>query len=343
MLSGISSRELASLSGRAGRPPAASADRAGRPRAPPAGRDGRRSAAPAGRGRARGRRLTGTAVLQYGPRSRPRSSWWTGALRLAAEPAPRGPGRRGLAGAPSAALRAGRRPRLSLPRPAGERPLVDAPGPLAASGRGARPGARPQWFRPGCDRWLAGPAVRPTGSPGPRRAILPQTIRIDGPIPRCPGSARPQTAGSRRPYRCGQPWASGPFRRNRSGRLHPAGKLRLYRSGQPWASGSLPRPRCGRFRWSRSGVPRSSGRRHRCHCVRSHRSWPGQSPGTTASGPTAPGPVSPAATAGAAPGGPGWRLAGRAGASPPGATGPVRPASRPAHVPVRLSRFPPRQ
>jgi len=143
MLSGISSRELASLSGRAGRPPAASADRAGRPRAPPAGRGGRRSAAPAGRAG----RAPGPSAERYGrspvrsPVPPPVQLVDRGAA-AGRGPAPRGPGRRGLAGAPPAALRAERRPRLSLPPPAGGRPLVDAPGLLAASDRGARPGAR---------------------------------------------------------------------------------------------------------------------------------------------------------------------------------------------------------
>jgi hypothetical protein len=151
MLSGISSRELTPRSARSGRPSAPAAGRACRADGPPAVRNGRPSALPADRaGRPRGPPAgrDGRSALRSQARSPvrlPDRLPDRGAVS-GRGPTPRGPGRRWLlvrpADAPSAALRAGRRPWLSPPRSPGERLLVGATGPLAASGRRDRPGAR---------------------------------------------------------------------------------------------------------------------------------------------------------------------------------------------------------
>ena len=280
MLSGISSRELAALPGRAGRPPAESAGRqAGLGRHRRAGAHGAPRRPPDEPADSPGRRLTGTAVPQYGPTTRPRSSWWTGALPMAASQRPAARAAAGWlarAGAPPAALRAGRRPRLSLPRQAGERPLVDAPGPPAASGRGARPGARAPVVPPRL-RSLPGLPGRaadrePRAAPGasspddPYRRPAPPASRFcpapDGrlaPVPRWPAVALravpPEPPGPAPPRRAAPP---APPRSAVGLRLTPPAALRPVPL-VPFRGAPVFRP-----------APR-------CHSA----------------GPTAPGPVSP--------------------------------------------------
>jgi hypothetical protein len=217
MLSGISSREPTPRSARSGRPSAPPAERACRDRGPPAGRNGRPSALPADRvcrprGPPAGRdgrspaRSQGRSPVRLPDRPPDRGA------ASGREPAPRGPGCRWLlvrpADAPSAALRAGRRPRLSLPGSAGERPLVGATGPLAASGRRDRPAARAPLVPPRVPvvllraRSLAGlpgraadwvPRAAPDDSPpdDPYRRVAPPASRFRSAAVRRPAPPEP--------------------------------------------------------------------------------------------------------------------------------------------------------
>jgi hypothetical protein len=225
MLSGISSRELTPRSARSGRRSAPPAGRACRDDGPPAGRNGRPSALPAGRaGRLRGPAgRDGRSALRSQARSPVRLPDRLPDRGAASgrEPAPRGPGRRWLlvrpADAPSAALRAGRRPWLSPPPSPGERLLVGATGPLAASGRRDRPGAR-------------APVVPPRVPVVPPRVpVVPLRVRSLAGLPgraadRVPRAA-PDGSPPDDPYRRAAPPASR-FRSAAVRRPAPPGPLR---------------------------------------------------------------------------------------------------------------------